>query len=333
MFIGFGDMAQSYQMRRLTAEAKADIAKLSTEVTTGVAADLSDHLRGNMRPIASIETTLSRLDTYQLRTKEIVLQSQMMQTSLEGIEAGVADVLQVLTTSVNFPTDGNLDISGNEAAAALRSSIQALNISGPNGALFSGVETGRQPFGDAQALLGYLDSLVASATDAQALTTDLANFFADPAGFDTLLYQGSDVALAPMQISDTQNVTLDARANRAEIKDTLHGLALAYVADATSQRFAISERADLASAAYSQLLQSQTPLSEMRADIGRTQETLETAQLANAAQSTSYQLARQALIGIDPYEAATALENQQTQLETIYAITARLSRLNLTDFL
>jgi flagellar hook-associated protein 3 FlgL len=36
---------------------------------------------------------------------------------------------------------------------------------------------------------------------------------------------------------------------------------------------------------------------------------------------------------VDPYEAATKLEAAQSQLEALYTVTARLSRLNLVDFL
>jgi len=36
---------------------------------------------------------------------------------------------------------------------------------------------------------------------------------------------------------------------------------------------------------------------------------------------------------VDIFESATALEQVQTQLETLYTITARTARLNLTNFL
>jgi flagellar hook-associated protein 3 FlgL len=35
----------------------------------------------------------------------------------------------------------------------------------------------------------------------------------------------------------------------------------------------------------------------------------------------------------DPYQAATELELAQTQLEAVYTLTARLSRLSLSDYL
>jgi flagellar hook-associated protein 3 FlgL len=45
------------------------------------------------------------------------------------------------------------------------------------------------------------------------------------------------------------------------------------------------------------------------------------------------EIARADLVAIDPFEAATRMEAAQTQLETLYSVTARLSRLSLVDFL
>jgi len=53
----------------------------------------------------------------------------------------------------------------------------------------------------------------------------------------------------------------------------------------------------------------------------------------NTAESSALELARAELIAIDPYKAATDLTSVQTQLETLYALTARLSRLSLVEYL
>jgi len=331
MFIGFGDMAQSHQLRRVTADAKANVAQLSTEVATGVTSNATMHLKGNMRPLASIEATLSRLDSYQTRAKETVLQATMMQAGLETIEAGIDDVLKVLTTSVNFPTDLNLEISGNEAKEALKTAFQALNTMGPNGALFGGTVTDSSPLAGFDTFVAEVDAVLASAIDVDDVATNLDDYFDDPAQFSATIYQGSAGFLSEMTVGPTTTVELNAKADQPEIKAILKGLAFAYAAHTAP--FPQSDRGSLAQKGYEDLVQSQTGLNQVQADIGRSQEALDTAVAVNDAQSISYQMARQSLIGIAPYEAATALEAQQTQLETVYAITARLSRLNLTDFL
>ena len=56
-------------------------------------------------------------------------------------------------------------------------------------------------------------------------------------------------------------------------------------------------------------------------------------QSRNQAELLSLELAQSDLVGADPYRLATELEAVQTNLEMLYSITARLSRLNLTDFI
>ena len=44
-------------------------------------------------------------------------------------------------------------------------------------------------------------------------------------------------------------------------------------------------------------------------------------------------MARTGMVQIDPYDAATRLQNTETQLQLIYTLTARISRLSLADYL
>jgi len=74
-------------------------------------------------------------------------------------------------------------------------------------------------------------------------------------------------------------------------------------------------------------------LTALQARLGVAQERISSAEIRNAAESSALQIARSDLLAIDPYDTATALQATQTQLETLYSITARLTRLNLTDYL
>ena len=61
--------------------------------------------------------------------------------------------------------------------------------------------------------------------------------------------------------------------------------------------------------------------------------TVEQADTRNGAQQTALSLARSNLVAADPYETASALTQTEGNLQTLYALTARLSRLSLTDYL
>ena len=57
------------------------------------------------------------------------------------------------------------------------------------------------------------------------------------------------------------------------------------------------------------------------------------AETRNSSEESALQIARNDLTSVDPYSTATKLQETQTQLETIYALTARMSHLSLLDYL
>jgi flagellar hook-associated protein 3 FlgL len=74
-------------------------------------------------------------------------------------------------------------------------------------------------------------------------------------------------------------------------------------------------------------------LIQLAAKIGTSEARIDTALSRNAAEKLTLEIATAELVQSDPFTLATELEAVQTNLETLYAVTARLSRLNLTDFI
>ena len=71
----------------------------------------------------------------------------------------------------------------------------------------------------------------------------------------------------------------------------------------------------------------------LQAGLGDAEARLDTRVIRLTGERDALNLARQTLIAVDPYEAATQLEQAQTQLQTLYAVTARTARLSLTGYL
>jgi flagellar hook-associated protein 3 FlgL len=71
----------------------------------------------------------------------------------------------------------------------------------------------------------------------------------------------------------------------------------------------------------------------MAGRLGTTEGQIAAAATRNSAEVAALEIARNGLVSVDPYEAATRLEAAQSQLEALYTATARLSRLSLVDFL
>jgi flagellar hook-associated protein 3 FlgL len=81
------------------------------------------------------------------------------------------------------------------------------------------------------------------------------------------------------------------------------------------------------------LLTVQDDLTNLRAGVGFAEARIENFQARTEAERISAEYAKGALLSVDPYEAATRLEDAQFQLESLYSVTVRLSRLNLTSFM
>jgi flagellar hook-associated protein 3 FlgL len=74
-------------------------------------------------------------------------------------------------------------------------------------------------------------------------------------------------------------------------------------------------------------------VAQLQSRIGFAEQSVERASVENTAQIAVLTIQRNDSVGVDPFEAATALQSLQIQLETHYAMTARLSSLSLVEYL
>jgi len=81
------------------------------------------------------------------------------------------------------------------------------------------------------------------------------------------------------------------------------------------------------------MISAQSPMAVARAAVGTVEAQIDKAAANNAAQRTAFEIARSEITAIDPFRTATELEAVSAQLETLYTLTARLSRLKLSDYL
>jgi flagellar hook-associated protein 3 FlgL len=156
-------------------------------------------------------------------------------------------------------------------------------------------------------------------------------WFANPLGFGAF-YQGG-AALSPTPIALGEAADLSTTAMEQTLKDTLAGFAMAALIDRGALAGDTAERARLAAAAGQQLLSTEDARTTLAARIGTVEAQIETARTRNAAEQTALGILRSELGSVDPYEAATRLQSVQSQLESLYLVTARVSRLSLTEYL
>lgn len=328
-----GDLSQSYSLRQRNVALRQQIDRLTQELASGQVADTRSILAGNYSYLTDTQRRLDILEGYRVATTEAGLYAGDLQTALGRIE----DFGSELSGSLLAAGTSAIGASGADTAAEARNTLEgmigAINTSSGGRYVLSGTATDRPPLQQAQLLLNALRSAVAGATSPEDLLTAAETWFNDPAGFDAVVYQGSATGLAPFALSQTEDVTLDLRATNPKLREVLKLTAVSALADDPAFGFSVQDQSNLYRQAGQALLIAQDNIITLRADVGFVQARIDKVSARNAAETTSMEFAKAALLEVDPFEAATRLEEAQFQLQSLYSVTVRMSQLSLVNFL
>lgn len=327
-----GDLANARLLRRQSAEAKAQIQTLSEEMTTGLAKDRARHLGADLSPLAGIETSLLRLRGHSSAATALSMAAGATQIALQTIGAKALEASSLMLTVTASTSQSQLGIVAEGAVRHLETVVSSLNTRFSDRSLFAGQATNEAAMIPASDLLDLLEGVVAGALSGAEAETLIADWFADPAGFAAQAYLGAD-PLAPIAVAPGEVAVLDLTVMDPAILDTLKALVLPALVDRGFLAGQPVAQATLMQDTGVRLLELQSSWADTAARLGLTEAQLDTALARNGAETSALELARLDLIGVDPFETASRLEGVQTQLETIYALTARIQRLNLTDYL
>ncbi|MEA5159244.1 flagellin [Cereibacter johrii] len=330
--VSLGDLARTFLLRRQNAALKADVQRLSTEVVTGLAADVRQKTGGDLSALQAIDGSLTVLAARASATGEAASIASALQTGLARLDNLASDMsMKLLSVGNNAPAT-TTDQLGEESEEAFRTAIATLNTRVGDRSIFAGTRPQQAAVLDADTILTTLDTVIAGATTAADVQAAVEAWFDDPGGYSALAYTGGGRP-ASVTIANGENVDLEVTADSGAIRDSLKGLALAAMLNRGALPGAPSERASLGELAGSALLQGQTARVDLGARLGRAEARIHSATISNAAEVTSLQMARKELLGTDEYETATLLKATQAQLETLYNLTARISQMSLTDYL
>ena len=212
--------------------------------------------------------------------------------------------------------------------------VSALNSHVADRTLLGGAATGGPALASSETMLADLSTAIAGLTTAADIETAVDDWF-DLAGggFETVGYLGSTTTLAPFRVGQHEAVDMSLTAADAEIRDFLKGYAMASLIDLGALATEPGEQAILLTRAGEKLFNANATLAEVRGRIGSAEAEIDTALARNASATSALELARNEIVAADPYQTAVDLEAAQLQLESLFTITARLSRLTLTEFI
>lgn len=330
---GLGDLAQTFLLQRRGAAIKADMARLTEELASGQVSDTKSVLAGNVAYLSDIESDLRGLSAYKVAGTEAAQFASSVQSALERMDFGVGE-LSTSLLAVGASANGTvLDKMSADAENEFRSLVSVLNTSSAGRSIFAGAATDQSALSSADAILADLRAAIVGNTTVADIETAVDQWFDDPAGFRASAYTGSDASLAPLQLAEDEQVSLDLKADSQVFRDLLKGVALAAVAADGGLGLSAGNQRELLVTAGIGLLEAKEVLTATQSSVGSAEARIDTIAARNAARDTSLQLARGALLQADPYETATQLEAVQFQLQSLYTITARTSDLSLVNFI
>ncbi len=330
--ISLGDLAQSFMLRRQNTDLKADLQRLTSELSSGNAADLGKHVGGDYAPLAGIDSSLSRLQGYKSATSEAALLSGSMQSVLGTVENMSSKLAPLLLAASSAGSTTHVSSVAGEARQKLGTAVALFNTDVSGRALFAGMATDRNAIVDVDTLLATLDTEIIGATSAQDIDARVTAWFNSASGYSAVGYLG-DAPLSPLAIAAGETADLGFTAADPGIRDTLKGLAMASLLDRGALAGDTQGRADLARRAGESLVSSQSSRTDLAARLGTVEGQIEAASTRNSAETSSLQIARNGITGVDPYETASKLEATRQQIEMLYSLTSRISRLSLVDYL
>jgi flagellar hook-associated protein 3 FlgL len=200
-------------------------------------------------------------------------------------------------------------------------------------ALFAGTATSGTALASADDMMADIRTAMAGAATAADVAARLDTWFDDPAGgFATMAYLGNGTDMTRSIDADV-SVTLSARADHAALRGVLKAAALGALAADPAVPLSRVEGERLVLRARDAALNQAAPLSHLRAGLGLEEQRVEETLARHSARSTAWGIMRNEMAAADPYATATEVEALRTQLETQYAITARLSSLSLASYL
>lgn len=332
-FTTIGDLSQSFQLRRDNARLKEDLQRLTGELSTGRTADLRGVVSGDFRPLASLERSISLLASFRTANREAALFAEVVQTALADVQAGAETLSATALLARTSAVPAQIDAVGREAVQQFESAVARLNQQAAGRSLFAGLATDGPALRPATEILDAIELAVAGATTAADVGTALDSWFGPGGGYETFAYIGSADALRPFRISPSESVDLPITALDPAVRETLRGLAMSALLDRGVLAGNTAERAALSGASGEALIAGRDRLVSLRGVVGDTEAAIERARVRNESEGAAAERARAAIVEADPFRAATELQALQGQLETLYAITARLSGLSLTNFL
>lgn len=331
-----GDQARAFALQTASHRLKTTLETLTREMASGEVSDVAQRLQGNTQILNRIEAQILLTEQRSRNAAEAAAVTGGVQDVLESVSTQTKEIGLSLVAQPLGETTALLQMRASAVAGVFENVVSRLNGSVGGRFLFSGQHSDAPALISAPAILDTLEAATAGLTSAQEVMRYVSDWFDAPVGgggYIDVAYRGTTSGTTSFSIMEGEAAHLETTAASPAITTLLKGLALASLVDRGVLAGQFNEQREMMQQGGQIIVDNAPDLFAEMGRVGSTQQLIERAQTENAATVSALQTSRNAIRLADPYETAGALTQVESQLEALYAVTARLSNLKLVDYL
>jgi flagellar hook-associated protein 3 FlgL len=339
-------ISEATRISRVKLQIK--LAEGQKEATTGRLADVGRTLGYEAGRSVSLRQEVDRLNTFQDTNSIANTRLQLTQTTLEGVSTSAQEFINTLIVARSTTAGGAVAVS--DAKAQLIGLMGALNTAVNGAHIFAGINTDVKPITDyyetpAPANKVAVDTAFVSefglaqsdpgvelitAADMQTFLDGTFNTMFEPADWTTTWSQASDQNIKT-RISSNELIDTATNANAEPFRKL--AMAFTMISDLGIEDLGLDAYQTVVDKAIEVVGSAVSSLTTLRASLGTGEERIAAANERMTLQLDVLTTHINTLESVDPFEAAANVNALLTQVETAYALTARLQGLSLVNFL
>lgn len=331
--VATADAAKMLMLQRSGNNLKNTVARLTAELSSGQHIDKARILNGSLVQLTDVENGLVLAKSHAANANLVSTILSAQQDTFERL----GKITQNLALDFQLSTQGAdtrvLSEASSRASDGFADAIGLLNTKVAGRFLFSGAAGQDRPFAEAGTILDALAASLSPAASVSDIRAQVEAWFSIGGGFDTIAYQGGDAATGRIKLGDGISVRPEVPGTEQALRESLAGLAIAALGEKLASTLSATQMRSLLSSSATALMSAETTRVVLQARIGTTQARVDEAKVQANAKAATLQIVRNDLLAVDPYETAIALEAATQRLDALYLVTARLSRLSLTEYL
>ncbi|MFO6465872.1 flagellin [Jannaschia sp. KMU-145] len=315
------------------ATIRERIETLSREMASGQVADRGRAVRSDFSELSRLRHDLGTSLARHTSLARAERWSDGLLSALAanaGEQAALMEQLAVLAGEDSGSGTAAIALAAEDALAAM---MARLGGTQDGRAIFANGDAGGPVLPMPDALLADLRVLAATETDPAVLLQTLDDYFGPGGTFETSVMRDFATETVRFPTGQGQSVAIPVDLDDPAIRATLRDTAILAVLPASPASTDPTDRAGLHAVLLERLVENAGGVIATQARIGTVADRLSDGVARVSAEMLSIEASIAEIVGSDPYETASRLQEQISRLESHYAVTARLSRLSLTDYL